>query len=111
MEDPILQDDEIRNEGKQLIYIIGPMMLSQKTDPFVAEVKSKVGDSIEVEYVDSDGQNGDELCEEFDLEQNQLPAVLILEEDHSIYKSWYGPDLPDSDQVSYEASQLTGRDA
>ena len=42
------------------------------------------------------------------LAPENLPAVLLLEPDRSIYQNWYGEDLPDPEQVAYSVREITG---
>lgn len=91
------------------LIIIGSYMLDDKLKSYIDEIKEHLNDQLQVQEYDSETDEGQEKIEEYDIDnEDSLPATLIVEDNGSIYKAWYGVDLPQIDQVIYEVGQLTG---
>jgi len=90
------------------IYVVGTRVFEDRLQEYVRELTAAVADQATVTYVDIESNDGAELSELLDIETERLPATLILEDDESVYKDWYGENLPDAQDVAFELGQLTG---
>ncbi len=88
------------------VYIIGPQMLMAQLRPYAESLDQKVANKVTVHLLDADGAAGAEACEAFDIDAAQLPAVMLFEDDGSVYQDWYGEDLPDIEQLAYTIGQI-----
>ena len=91
------------------LLVIGSYMIDDKLKSYIDALREQLKDQIEVTEIDSETEEGQGKMEEYEIEnEDSLPATLIIEDDESIYKAWYGADLPQIDQVIFEVGQLTG---
>ncbi len=100
-----MQDDHNR---PATIYILGANMLEANLQGYVNDLTTALQGSAPVIYANTEDQFGSTLAERYEIEESQIPSILIVIEDEEIYKSWHGQDLPATDQVVYEIGQITG---
>ncbi|MHB1865250.1 MAG: hypothetical protein ACYCPS_03775 [Candidatus Saccharimonadales bacterium] len=91
-----------------IVIVVGSQMSDGTLSQYVTSLKQKLGTSANVKYIFFEESEGNSISELYDIDENKLPAVLVIESDETFYKGWYAGELPDIDTVSYEVSQLTG---
>jgi hypothetical protein len=62
-------------------------------------------------FLEIHGQDGRSVAEFYNIQESSLPAVLIVMDDDTIYKSWFGVDLPSAEDVAYDLRTITGAGA
>lgn len=90
------------------IYIVGATMLESQLQPWRDRLAAILPPESQVIYVDINSSNGAKISEFYEIEPEKLPAIMIVMDDDTIYKSWFGPDLPSVETVTYEHAQITG---
>jgi hypothetical protein len=90
------------------LIVVGANMLARQLEEYVADIKKTIENKIEVTYCDIEDEVGSALAERYEIEASELPTIMILEDDESIYKEWRGEDKPDAETIAYEVGLLTG---
>lgn len=90
------------------VYLLGNRMLSDRLQRLGNEIDTALPDDTQVVYLDVDSGDGAAVKGFYGIEDAQLPAVLIVQDDDQIYQGWYGEDLPSVEVVAQEIRQITG---
>ena len=90
------------------VYIIGTRMLENDLQRFAGELNTAAQGVYQIVYLDVDSQDGAAVAQFYSVTHEELPAILIVMDDDTIYKSWFGQTLPRADELIYELNQITG---
>ncbi|MCA9333109.1 hypothetical protein KDA00_04540 [Candidatus Saccharibacteria bacterium] len=52
-------------------------------------------------------RDGAQLADFYNILEEQLPAIIIVRDTDELAAEWYGLDLPQPDQVVFEADQVS----
>lgn len=93
------------------LYIISRPGMDFELERFTEAIDSATPADFVIGSIDAAGADGARMIELYGLDANELPAVLLLEVDDSVYQSWYdGVSFPDPETVIYEIKQIVDID-
>lgn len=90
------------------IYLLGSSMLENKLQVLGKEIDHVTSETVQVAYLDTHGPDGAKVASFYGVTQSDLPAVLIVMDDDTLHKSWFGVQLPRAEDVAYEIRSITG---
>lgn len=90
------------------VYLLGLPPNEEALRRLGQEVVATTGGSAQVTYLDSTSADGIRVAEFYDIAIESLPAILIVQDDDTLYQSWTGMDLPAADVVAHYINQITG---
>lgn len=91
-----------------IIYVLGNRMIADRLNQFATELDTHLEGVMPIVYLDVDEGDGNTITERYEVESEQIPAILICERDETVYQSWFGQDLPEVEQVAYTLGEITG---
>ena len=90
------------------VYLLGHTGCEDQLKQLGTTIDSLTGSTIQTAYLDINSGNGTEVAEFYGYVQEQLPVILIVQDDDTVYQSWHGMDLPAADVVAHYLNELTG---
>lgn len=90
------------------VYLLGNSATEGRLRPLGEEIDSKTAAETQVVYLDINSRDGAQVAEFYGFAVEILPVIMIVQDDDTLIKSWYGQDLPAADMVAYELNQITG---
>jgi hypothetical protein len=96
------------NRDSPIVYLIGSEMLEDILKPYGQGLDERLEGKVPVTYLDINSADGAQVTDLYEIAEEKLPAIIILENDETFYKAWYGQDLPSSEAVAFEVEQIIG---
>lgn len=90
------------------VYLMGHTGCEDEAKKLGEDIDALTDDAIQTVYLDVQSGNGAQIAEFYGYSLDQLPVVLIVQDDDTIYQAWQGIDLPAADVVAHYLEQLTG---
>lgn len=90
------------------VYLLGLPPNEDTLRQLGQEIVAQVGGAAQVVYLDSESADGIQVAEFYGLMRESLPAVLIVQDDDTLYQSWAGTDMPAADVVAHYINEIVG---
>jgi hypothetical protein len=90
------------------VYLLGTVPHQRRLTALGEAIDAATPDETQVVCLDIDSGNGAQVAEFYGFMREQLPVVMIVQDDDTIYQSWHGHDLPAVDVVAHHLGQITG---
>ena len=90
------------------IYLLGNRSHENTLTKLGEAVDATTPEETQTVYIDIDSGNGAQVAEFYGYTREQLPVVMIVQDDDTIYQVWQGIDLPAADVIAHYLNQLTG---
>ncbi len=90
------------------VYLVGMSMLENRLTAYGQELDKATDEKTQVVYLDVRSKDGAQVADFYDIQESSLPAVLIVMDDDTIYKSWFGQDLPRPGDVAHDVKRISG---
>ena len=90
------------------IYLVGMKPQLSHLTALGEEIDAKTPDETQVVLLDIDSHDGANVAQFYGLRREQLPVIMIVQDDDTMHDSWYGHSLPRADVVAHQLNQITG---
>lgn len=90
------------------VYLLGAAPHQRELVALGEAVDAATPDETQIVCLDIDSGNGAQVAEFYGFMREQLPVIMIVQDDDTLYQSWYGQDLPAADVVAHHLNQITG---
>lgn len=90
------------------VYLLGAAPQLDQLTQLGQEIDAATADQTQVVLLDIDSGDGAQVAEFYGFMREQLPAVMIVQDDDTLHQSWLGLDLPAADVVAHYIEQITG---
>ncbi len=90
------------------IYLLGNKSHEDVLTVLGRAIDDITPDESQTVCLDIDSGNGAQVAEFYGYMREQLPVIMIVQDDDTIYQSWHGIDLPAADVVAHYLNELTG---
>lgn len=90
------------------VYLLGHTGCEDQVKRLGEEIDAATEDAIQTAYIDIQSGNGAQVAEFYGYGLEQLPVVMIVQDDDTVYQEWRGADLPAADIVAHYIEQITG---
>ncbi len=90
------------------VYLLGGAPHQRDLQVRGEAIDAATPDETQVVLLDIASANGVQVAEFYGFTHEQLPVIMIIQDDDTLYHSWYGHDLPAADVVAHHLNQITG---
>lgn len=103
-----LEFTNIPDRDGPAVYLLGTVPQQQQLNTLGVAIDAATPDETQVVLLDIDSGDGAKVAEFYGHSREQLPVVMIVQDDDTVYQSWSGLDLPAADVVAYTVGRITG---